>query len=333
MYSKQALERAMEILGQRRRAALDEAEAMQREAFAKNPALRRIDEEMRAAAGMIPAAALAPDGEARIRELTGAVRELQTEKARLLAEMKLTPMDLEPCYRCADCSDTGYLPSGARCACLTELIRRESCRSLPAPVMAGKCSFDTFDLSYYSDRPENGGLSPRQKMERVLARCVNYAESFGTRCESLLFVGHTGLGKTHLSLAIATQLVQAGYSVLYTPVQTLLDRYERIKFDRSPTREDFELCETAPLCDLLILDDLGAEFFNSFSASTLYSLLNDRLMAERPIIVSTNLEPQELDNQYGERIASRLLCGCTGLRFCGADIRLEKRRREIGARG
>ena len=78
--------------------------------------------------------------------------------------------------------------------------------------------------------------------------------------------------------------------------------------------------------NLLILDDLGTEFSTPLAISIIYSLINNRLMSHKPMIISTNLLPNELEKRYSAAIASRLNGEFTTLRFFGDDIRRLKRK-------
>ena len=75
---------------------------------------------------------------------------------------------------------------------------------------------------------------------------------------------------------------------------------------------------------LLLLDDLGTEpLMNNITVTQLFNLLNERQMAGRHTVISTNLSLSELKDRYTERITSRLLDGrdCRRLTFIGEDIR------------
>jgi len=74
-------------------------------------------------------------------------------------------------------------------------------------------------------------------------------------------------------------------------------------------------------CDLLMIDDLGAEMTTQFVISTLYTLVNDRLLDHRAMVVSTNLRPEDLDPRYGPQLCSRLLGSFQYVPFVGRDIR------------
>ena len=72
-------------------------------------------------------------------------------------------------------------------------------------------------------------------------------------------------------------------------------------------------------------DDLGAEFSTEFTRSALYNIINSRIIAKRPTIISTNLDAEKLEQKYGERIFSRVI-GCFDWKnFCGKDIRIQKK--------
>ena len=142
----------------------------------------------------------------------------------------------------------------------------------------------------------------------------------------LLLSGNTGLGKTHLSLAIASEVMQKGYGVLYDSVINLLRRVEREHFGRGEAGAD--TLEILLTCDLLILDDLGAEFDSSFYVSTVYNIINTRLNCGLPTIISTNLAPEEIGSRYGRSVLSRLEGEYEILPFFGEDIRRLKRERQ-----
>ena len=78
-------------------------------------------------------------------------------------------------------------------------------------------------------------------------------------------------------------------------------------------------------CDLLILDDLGMEFPSAYVNAALYNVIDTRMLAKRPTIISTNLTLKELEKRYGERFVSRITGNYGMLEFIGSDIRRQKR--------
>ena len=133
--------------------------------------------------------------------------------------------------------------------------------------------------------------------------------------------GGTGLGKTHLSLAIANEVLQKGYSVIYDSAINLMHTLDQEQFRR--TKESSDTLPSLLECDLLILDDFGTEFDTAFSRSMMYTIINSRVNARKPMIINTNLTPTEMKARYGDRIASRLSSSSQILPFYGEDIRMK----------
>ena len=134
-----------------------------------------------------------------------------------------------------------------------------------------------------------------------------------------MFFGRTGLGKTHLSLSIANEVIAKGYNVVYAPIARVLQQIEREYFSRE--YKDSKTLESGINCDLLIIDDLGTEFKTSFVTSTIYDIINSRILSGRPTLINTNLSLEELENQYSERVVSRISHGYKKFTFVGEDVR------------
>ena len=177
-------------------------------------------------------------------------------------------------------------------------------------------SFDTFQLSYYSGEDYF-------TMERIYNYAKDYANNFTPRSGSVLMFGPTGLGKTHLSLAIANQVIQKGFSVIYDSIINILRNIEKEHFSYEHSTDMLDLVMDT---DLLILDDLGTEFETSFYNSTIYNIINTRLSASRPTIISTNMDFRAISSRYDERVVSRITSGYACLEFRGDDVRLQIKR-------
>ena len=248
-----------------------------------------------------------------VKEISVKTIEIKRKIRDLLVENGFDENYLEPVYSCEKCKDSG-LYEGKRCSCFMNDVRSFQCADLNRSSGMNLCSFDTFDLSLY---PEKN----RQTMERVYSYCVKFAEDFHLPCKGILMTGATGLGKTHLSLAIGNKVINSGYGVIYGSAPDLLRRVEKEHFNNKEEETDTE--QLLHDCDLLILDDLGAEFDSKFNQSILYNLINMRMNKGIPTIISTNATLSELKERYGERILSRMLT-MENLPFCGNDIRILK---------
>ena len=241
---------------------------------------------------------------------------LQREREWILASAELDESVLDPPPFCPHCGGSGYVGS-SMCECLRELCRQEQKKELSS-LLGGKESFDGFRLDLYPTEPDpNLGVSPRQLMERTFRRCRRYAREFGAGAPSLLFTGGPGLGKTFLSACIARAVADNGFSVVYDTAGKLFSDFEAVKFGGNQQ----DLTRKYLQCDLLIIDDLGTEMTTQFTQSVLYRVLNDRLLENRPVIVSTNLSDQALRQRYSAPIASRLLGAFEVCLFLGQDIR------------
>lgn len=319
-YSKETYKKAEQELAQRRSRALAERENHHRIAVETVPEILEAEEKMsRAGLATIKAVGMgAADAKEYIQKLSEINLEAQAQR-RLLLKSNGFPEDwLDVHYTCKKCEDKGFV-SGIMCGCFKELLKSIEYEKLCSKLPVGNCRFDNFKLDYY---PDGAGTSPKKRMESVLNYCKAYAADFSRRSPSLLLYGKTGLGKTHLSFAIAGKAVEEGYGVIYSSAQNLFNKLEKDKFGKADANTEEAILD----CDLLIIDDLGAEFTTQFTVSALYNIVNSRELESKPTIISTNLMPEQLTKAYGERIASRILSNYVMLYFDGSDIRQIKTR-------
>lgn len=323
-YSDEIYERASAALSRRRRGAQLEADAHRAEVYSALPEVADLDRAIFSTAISLSKLVLAGslDFQNSFSELREHNIDLQNRRSALLENADY-PFDYtEPKYACPKCGDTGRV-GGILCPCYRELCRQEAQKALASCSGGAPCSFENFLLSFY---PENGGQMnsrPRKKMEEVLTFCKGWAEDFSLASPSILMMGKTGLGKTHLSVSIAKKVTDKGFGVVYGPAQRLFDALEKERFGRGGGFGDMTMRSLAS-CDLLIIDDLGAEFSTAFTTAAFGDIVNTRLLEHRPAIISTNLAPPEIVSKYTERTASRLFGEYRTLMFIGEDIRMKK---------
>ena len=322
-YSTEVVKRARERLAQAREDRESENRQHLAEAYARVPRIREIDMQLRRTMAQAAQAAFlqGSDGRELLEQARQENLSLQREREELVRQyFEEGYLDDSPI--CRLCGGTGYVGS-TMCECLTELCRQEQKKEIS--ILAGKESFSQFRLDYYPDRIDPMyGASPRTIMERNFQTCRKYAMYFGQNAGNLLFVGGTGLGKTFLSACIARTVADRGFSVAYETAAHLFGNLEKARFN--PTEDSRREAEKYTACDLLILDDLGTEMPGQFVTAALYSLLNDRILAGKPMVISTNLNVEEMSRRYSPQIASRLHGGFTRLTFVGEDIRVLKNR-------
>ena len=323
-YSKEVFDAATARLAERQRSALAENAQTKRELYAKIPRLAEIEQEL-AKAGVSAAREVLNTADAagsigRLRRLNLA---LQAERAELLRANGYPPEILAVNHYCAKCGDTGYI-GDRMCDCLRALLLEEACKRANSGSPLPLSDFASFSLNYYPETPLEGTkVTVRDYMGRVLAHCRSYARSFNAQSGSLLMLGATGLGKTHLALAVANTVLGGGCGVIYDTAQNIFAKLEDEYFGRSGKK----YTEAVYGCDLLIIDDLP-DFAPPFTVSSLYNIINTRTLAHRPMIVSTNLTEPELSARYGEKIFSRLIGDFVMLKFYGSDIRQLKLRKK-----
>ena len=325
-YSKEIYEAANAQLEQRHRLAVSEAEQRKNALYARYPRAAQIQTLLSSTA--IQAAKAVLDGSNTVEQLTKLKQSnlaLQKELAEILRAAGAEPDYLEVRYQCSQCMDTGYI-DGKICSCMKLLLRSEAYRRLNSLSPLSLSTFDSFSTEYYSAAPLRDGFpSPRKRMEDILRYCKNYAADFSISSPSILMQGATGLGKTHLSLAIAHTAIHKGYGVIYGSAQNMISKLEKERFNYNRDGQTDESEAHLIDCDLLILDDLGTEFSTSFSNATIYNIINSRIMSGKPTIISTNLSMKELERCYSERLVSRIMGNHVRLEFFGSDVRQQKR--------
>lgn len=317
-YAKEIYEQARQTINVRRNMAENEAVIRTEVVAAKIPEIAMLREQMRQSAyGVLKVIGMGADAAAYIEKLRDENLSAQEKIKQLLVENGFSEDFLEPSYTCKICNDSGVY-DGRLCNCHLELLKKYAAESICRNSSLKLSSFDDFSLEYYKDTQEMYNI-----MCRNFEFCKIYAENFDLKSYSLMFTGATGLGKTHLSLAIAKAVIEKGYNVVYGTAQKLFANIEREHFGRA-SEPDGTTEEMLTDCDLLILDDLGAEFSTSFTVAAVNNILNSRLLDSKPTIISTNLSLNELQNKYTERIASRIIGEYQILSFVGRDIRQQK---------
>ena len=323
-YSAEVIKRASARLAKAKADREAENQRHLLQAYEQIPQLREIDQKIQRT--MVEAVQAVFSRGAGPETLENARKENQTlqQQRAALVNANFEEGFLDDAPICSKCSGNGYVGT-TMCECLQELCRQEQKKELSV-LSGGKESFSQFRLDYYSDQYDpKYGASPRDIMKLTYEKCYRYASTFTENADNLIFIGGTGLGKTFLSACIAGQVANKGYSVMYETASRLFNKLEQAKFTGS--EEARAQVAKYYACDLLILDDLGTEMPSQFVTAALYSLLNERLLDGKPMVISTNLNVDEMARRYSPQIASRIHGEFSRLTFVGDDIRVIKNRR------
>ncbi|WKY48261.1 ATP-binding protein [Eubacteriaceae bacterium ES3] len=251
------------------------------------------------------------------KEMTLTDTRIQT----YLKDHKIEPLSE---YYCPLCKDKGFINHHI-CQCLADCILETSSLESDFKNAALNQRFDCFDLKLYSEEAlKEGGLSPRQNAKKIFDSMTWYSDNFSRIKTSLLFTGPPGIGKTFTSNCITNALMEKGYSIIYITaahlVATVQDQLFRDK------KSQLEVFKPFSLCDLLIIDDLGAEHLSDYGQKQLYEVIDGRLNNQQNMIISTNLSVEKIREIYDERLSSRITGNFTVYPFIGDDIRLLKKR-------
>lgn len=269
------------------------------------PRIDEIDTELSTIGASLVMLALS----GKVEEIEKAQKQseaLVKEKQELLNKAEMityTPL-------CPLCNDTGRV-KGEICNCVKEIAKELSLNALKSTTPATDCSFDNFSLKYYPEEAQ-------KRMKNIFDFSKNYADTFGEFSGNVLFMGKCGLGKTHISLAVANAVIEKGFYCVYGSAQDLFSAAEEEHFSYSG---ETEKRDTLLNCDLLIIDDLGTEFTTNFTQSLFYNIVNTRLLNKKPTFINTNLSFDELEVRYTPRITSRFVGEYTIKQFLGNDIR------------
>lgn len=251
-----------------------------------------------------------------LRDYQTALKDLAQKKKQLLISYGFSSDYLDPIYECQDCKDTGYI-DGNKCRCFKQRIVNFAYDQSHIRSHLEKNNFATLSTAYY----EGADLVA---FNNILAKIKEYINSFDNTFNNLLFMGNVGVGKTFLSECIAKELLDSGHTVLYLSAEKLMEifsnKIKNVTADESSSNSDDLMS-----CDLLIIDDLGTEMINSFTISNLFSLLNERILREKSVVISTNLSMNDFRDLYSERIASRIVSNYELLKITGPDIRIMKK--------
>lgn len=319
-YKKSVYLKAKKILDERRETALADAQLRWETAVLKCPGLKDVQQEISSyGAQAVKAVALGADAQKFVQGLGEKSLLAQKKRKELLVSSGFPADYLEVKYSCPVCNDTGT-HDGYYCRCYVELIKETAKNELSVASKLKECTFSTFRLDYYpSVTDKTLGVSQSEHMKAVYRYCRDYAQDFSPSSGSLIMLGQTGLGKTHLSLAIANVVIDKGYGVYYGSVQTIMDRLQKEQFGKA--NFDESITDDLMGSDLLILDDLGTEFSTQFTVAQLYNIINTRINNNLPTIISTNLDMRAIEEKYTQRIASRIVGSSMPIQFCGRDVR------------
>lgn len=212
--------------------------------------------------------------------------------------------------RCTNCGDAGFTRLPVEpwepgfgipqpCPCQTQAVEERRVERLAdaglssLPRAAEARTFSTFQ--------QNRSADSRR------AYLATKAWASGQSDIWLMLTGTNGTGKTHLAYAATQYLVRRGESALYALVPDLLDRF-RACFGRGEDGLFDEQFGDVLSAGWLVLDDLGAERATDWANERLYLLIDGRYRNGLPLLVTTNVGPDDLPPRIASRLRDKRIC-------------------------
>lgn len=317
-----ANEKASLILAERRRENKDRQAERIREIYTKIPQIEAIDKLIKEVGfSSLKLASHNMDTTSSEEKIENLIKEKQ--KLLIANGYPKDYMDLK--YHHELCKDTGFVGT-KECSCRKQLVIDDNYEKSGLKAAINRENFSSFKMNLFSKNPYmNYQTSPYDNMVSIVREIKAYINNFDKETGNIFIWGDVGRGKTFLINSIAKELLDRNYSVVYmtsTKLFKFLNDYHWAFEDRRENLED--LYEMIFDCDLLIIDDLGAETHRSTDQSNLFDVVNERMNKGLPIILSSNLDEGMIDEVYGPRVFSRILGNNSKTyEIFGEDLRLK----------
>lgn len=231
------------------------------------------------------------------KSLDGEIKKAKADYLSALKRHGYCEKDFAPDYYCKKCLDTGK-KDGKLCECAIEIYRK-----ILLERSKQKCLTFNFSNVTVSDSNDRAHL--------------DFAKLFVEKYPSkkilnIVLSGKTGIGKTVLASCIANGVLDKGYTATFVTSADFIQKC--LKFHTSPVSERAYMLDEFFDCDLLILDDLGAEpVLNNVTVQYIMMLIGEREKNFKHTVYTTNLDPNQILKRYGERVFSRLTNKATSL--------------------
>lgn len=317
-----ANEKASLILAERRRENKDRQAERIKEIYTKIPQIEAIDKLIKEVGfSSLKLASHNMDTTSSEEKIENLIKEKQ--KLLIANSYPKDYMDLK--YHHELCKDTGFVGT-KECSCRKQLVIDDNYEKSGLKAAINRENFSSFNMNLFSKNPYmNYQTSPYDNMVSIVREIKAYINNFDKETGNIFIWGDVGRGKTFLINSIAKELLDRNYSIVYmtsTKLFKFLNDYYWAFEDRRENLED--LYEMIFDCDLLIIDDLGAETHRSTDQSNLFDVVNERINKGLPIILSSNLDEGMIDEVYGPRVFSRILGNNSKTyEIFGEDLRLK----------
>ena len=183
--------------------------------------------------------------------------------------------------KCKECQDTGIVflgfdqngyAIGKRCDCMSTRNKEKRYKNSGIPPAFGKKNFNNF-------------IADSEILHKLKTTAIEYAENFEPNGPSLYMCGSSGVGKTHLSIAICNALIEKGVNVYYMIYREAINRLKQLFYKDEYAAE----LEPYKKVELLYIDDLFKGSVTDQEKNIMYEIVNYRYNNQLPMIISTEL--------------------------------------------
>ena len=284
------------------------------------PKVMELDNEIQKLSISLPMSILRGIPEEELNAVRENITTLREKKYELLTANGY-PMDyLTLHYQCTKCKDTGFI-GNKKCSCYKSKLITLYYEAFELQTSLRNCNFKKFNMNLFSNEfDKHHKLSQRKNMEQICNKITKmYIPNFSNHNANLLLCGPSGTGKTFLSWCIAKELLDRGYLVIYKTSAEIMSDLRNIVIENNSILKDLLIN-----CDLLIIDDLGAEQVTDFTNTELFNLINTKLLKNKKMLISTNLTLHQISKLYSDRLYSRLAGNFRNFTFYGDDLRIKE---------
>ena len=243
------------------------------------------------------------------------VREL---KQNLLKKLGIKKSDLTPNFECKLCDDTGFIGSN-QCQCFKTKRNQEFLKEAGFNL-SSTATFEHYKTNICSDENQSQILLKTKTLLETWSK--NYPN---TKIKNIILCGPAGVGKSYLCECMANEIIKRNFSICFLSAFDMNNMFLKYHTTFDSTKN----IHLSPMLDsdILFIDDLGTEpLTNNVTLNYLYLVLSERERKSKPVIISTNLLPENLMDRYGERIYSRLANKQIGkfFKLDGKDLRISR---------
>ena len=249
-----------------------------------------------------------------IDKLEKELDDLKKIREKYLKEHNINDDYKELKYVCDKCKDTGYV-NGHKCSCFVqkEIELFDNISHFSKYIKDD--NFENLDLSFYNQSGiVVGDKTYKEYMKEYVEEFKEMVANMDKKPFSLLLIGATGTGKTFIARCMGAMALKNNKSVLYVNVNEYLNSLK-------PDYEGEPLKYYAVNCDLFILDDLGTERITDYTNTEINYIIDKRLNDKKSTIITTNLVPDQIAEEYLGSTHSRLENAFYNCYLAGDDLR------------